>query len=513
MIQRNLCRSVLILYGLILAITLGAQGSQPKSDEQLLGSPHATMYTHLYYLQHDSYDPAIAARTLPPSVDPAQAEKLAIQLKQVLDGKGLYVRLNMIPQDPDYTDSISMAHVFTPFPHQLPEVYLEKLNGLWYYSNETVAVIPSLHRNLYPLGADLLSRRMPDGMRKRFLGIAMWQYLGILLIILATWLAQFILSRALRPVIHWLTTHVQKLGYAEPRDIKQSARIISYLVVLCAAAKVFPVLQLPIRWSQFVNTVIAIASTVLWIFLGLVLIRIVTSRIRAITATTESKMDDQLLPIIRKLLQIGVVVAGVVVILDRLEVNVTALIAGLSIGALAIALAAQDTVKNLIGSLMIFIDKPFQVGDFVNVDGQMGTVLEVGFRSTRIQLVDTSIVSIPNGNVANLTVTNLGVRQFRMMDIMIGVTYNTPTEKIEAYITELKALIVNHPEIHQENHFVYFREMGDFALKIHFRCFLPVYTFDEELRIKETIFMEIMRTAQRLGIEFAFPTQTVYLEK
>jgi len=276
--------------------------------------------------------------------------------------------------------------------------------------------------------------------------------------------------------------------------------------------KVFPVLQLPIEWSKYITTGISIISAVFWMLLGLVLIRIVLKRFRAIAEATESKMDDQLLPIVRKLAQIAVVMVTIVYILSKLNINVAALIAGLSIGALALALAAQDTVKNLIGSVMIFIDKPFQVGDFVTIDGQEGTITEVGFRSTRIMLLDTSIVSIPNGNVANITVMNLGVRKMRLMNVLIGVTYDTSPEKIEAYIAELKQLIQDHPGVHKQEWKVYFRDMGDFALKIMFRCYIPVLTFDEELKVKEEIYLKIIRIAQRLGIEFAFPTQTIHVE-
>jgi MscS family membrane protein len=495
---------------LSLAPAIAQDSDAPGPD---LNSPYGTMRTHLYYLQHDSYNPDLAALTIPPSVPDDRAKRLAIQLKQILDGKGLYVRLNMIPQSQNYTDSTAHAHIFTPFPKQLPEVYLERIDSLWYYSKETIATTPALHRQLYPLGADLLTQRIPDWLRGKAFGLALWQYLGILAMLLLSWILHAVLSRVFRPIVRWIANHIKNLGFADPEDVRKAARILSLLFIVFAVGRVFPVLQLPILWAKFITTAIAIISAVLWMTLGLVVVRIVTKRFRVLTAATESKMDDQLLPIVRKLLQIGVVIVAAVYILSRLNFNVAALIAGLSIGALALALAAQDTVKNLIGSVMIFIDKPFQIGDFVTVDGQEGTITEVGFRSTRIMLVDTSIVSIPNGNVANITVLNLGVRKMRLMNILIGVTYDTPPEKIEAYIAELKQLIQDHPGVHKEEWKVYFRDMGDFALKIMFRCYIPVFTFDEELRVKEELYLKIMRIAQRLEIEFAFPSQTIYLEK
>lgn len=502
--------SAILLFAMLPCVSLA---QQVLSDRQLLESPYSTIRTHLFYLQHDSYDPAISARTIPPSVDSADAEQLAIQIKQILDGKGLFVRMNMIPQDPEYKDSTAKASIYTLFPKEEPAIYLEKTDSLWYYSEETIKAVPDLHRSMYPLGADLISRRMPEVLRERIAGIMIWKFLGIGIMILAGWLLHLLLSLCLRPIVRWITNHVRELGYAEPKDIWKASGYISFILVVVLIGKILPVLQLPVRLSLFATKALHILAIILFMLLALVIVRILTKRFSAITANTDSKMDDQLLPIIHKLLQIGVVIAAIVYVLSSLDVNVAALIAGLSIGALALALAAQDTVKNLIGSIMIFIDKPFRVGDFVMIDGQEGTVTEVGFRSTRVQLLDTSILSIPNGNTANLTITNLGVRQFRLMNILIGVTYDTSPQKIEAFIADLRNLIDEHPGIHKENHFVHFKDMGDFALKIIFRCYIPVFTIEEELKVKEGIYLEIMRIAQRLEIEFAFPTQTIHVGK
>ena len=196
-----------------------------------------------------------------------------------------------------------------------------------------------------------------------------------------------------------------------------------------------------------------------------------------------------------------------------MNVNVTALIAGVSIGGLALALAAQDTVKNLIASALIFVDKPFQIGDYVIAGGQEGTIVEVGFRSTRIQQVDTSIITIPNGTIANMPITNLGVRQSRLFNIMIGVTYDTPPEKIEAYIGQLKELVLNHPRTKNEPFYVHLREMAGSSINIMFRCYIDTTAFPEELQIKEEIYLEIIRIAQQLGVNFAFPSQSIYIEK
>ena len=196
-----------------------------------------------------------------------------------------------------------------------------------------------------------------------------------------------------------------------------------------------------------------------------------------------------------------------------MEVNVTALIAGVSIGGLALALAAQDTVKNLIGSAMIFFDRPFQIGDYVSGADFEGTIVEVGFRSTRIRRVDFTIISVPNGAISNVTVANLGMRKFRMFILNIGITYDTPPALIEKFLEGLKLIIHNHPATVKDNYFVHFNNLEASSLNILFRVALQVPDLALDLATKEELLLGIMRLAESLGINFAFPSTSLYVEQ
>jgi len=189
------------------------------------------------------------------------------------------------------------------------------------------------------------------------------------------------------------------------------------------------------------------------------------------------------------------------------------LIAGISIGGLALALAAKDTVGNLIGSLMIFIDKPFQIGDFIEVGGQFGTVVEVGFRTTRIQTIDSSVISIPNGSIANTTLMNMGIRVYRLLDTKISITYDTPPELIEVYVAGLRELVRRHPKTLEEKSLIFLNGLANSSLDIFFRVYLRAATYDEELAIREDILLHAIRLAQRLGVRFAFPSTSLYVEQ
>lgn len=509
--MKKLKKLALLVFPLFFTFYLKAQQSQPPAPT--LESPYNTMYVHLYYLQPDSYQPVIAARTMNLPNDSARAERLAIQLKQIFDGKGLFVRLNMLPQETDYQDTLTKKPYYTPFPDHLPDVYLEKTNDKWYYSEQTLAAIPALHQEIYPFGTDFLIQLFPESARQRFLGLAAWQWLGILLLSVGAWLIHLFMSRLFRPVIRLLA----KSRYSQPLEDKsmiwKAARLASFVVLLILLKSLLPVLQLPVEVMVWLINGLEIAIVFMVVWLALSIIDIFMVYAFRFAESTEQKLDEQLLPILRRMLKIVVVIGGIVYILRLLDVNVTALIAGVSIGGLALALAAQDTVKNLIGSAMIFFDRPFQIGDWVVFDNIEGSIREVGFRSTRIELIDNSIVTVPNNQIASAAVTNMGIRQFRLVKLMLGVTYDTPPVLLEKFIESLRRLIAKHPSTRKDNYLVHFHSFGDSSLNIYFRTHIQVATFQEELQEREKLAFGILRLANDLGVRFAFPTQTLFVEE
>ena len=493
--------------------TLQISAQLATAPEPTLESPYNTIYVHLFFLQSDSYEPEIAAQTIVPILDSAAAVEIAIQIKQIYDGKGLYVRLNNLPQEEAYLDSITEKPYYTPFPKKAPEIYLERIDGKWYYSRETVSLVPELHHDLYPLGSDFLVRLLPRKANAKFLGLFAWQHLGFALIALLCFIVYFILSRVITRILRSAVKKRENWHFVGLNQSRSLARYIGVFVSIWVARMMLPAIQLPVRGSDFANRSLDILLTIIFMMAGMTLINIFTNRAKALTEDTESKMDDQLLPIVSRMGKILIVIISLFVILDLLNVNVTALIAGISIGGLALALAAKDTVENLFGSAMIFIDRPFQVGDYIIAGSHEGTVMEVGFRSTRIMKIDTSIVSIPNGAVAHMPLTNLGVRLSRLFNITIGVTYETPPDLIEAYIQRLKQLILDHPETNNDPLYVHLAGLADSSITIMFRCQIQVASYAEDVQAREELLFSIIRVAEEMGVEFAYPTTMVHMAK
>ena len=228
---------------------------------------------------------------------------------------------------------------------------------------------------------------------------------------------------------------------------------------------------------------------------------------------TESKLDDMLVPIIRKSLRVTVVVLLMVQIAQILsDKPLTSIIAGLGIGGLALALAAQDTVKNFFGSLVLFVDKPFEMGDRIVVDGHDGPVTEVGLRSTKIRTLEGHVVTVPNGELANKAIQNIGKRAHIRRIVDLTITYDTPSKKIDRALEIVKEILDDHEGM--DNEFpprVFFNEFNAASLNIRALYWYHPPNYWDFMAFSERFNKEVFRRFNEEGIDFAFPTQTLYL--
>lgn len=495
-------------YSLLLCFVLLTFYGFSQAPEPTLHSPYNTISVHSYYLQPTSFEPNVAAQTLN-QVNP----QLAIELKQILDGKGLRIQLSSIPTDSMYRDSLTKKEIYILFPKVLPEVYIEKVGNQWFYSKETVREIPRLHREVYPLGSDVLVKLFPKIGQYKFLGLELWQYFGMLFLMFFTFLTYKVFNGVIRYFLRRLNNSRFSEYIKEPEILWRIVRLTSLLVVFWFLMRSLPILQLPIDMVAAVLVGLRIARTILLINLLLRAVDLIIVYARSITAKTANTLDDQLMPIIKRSLYTIITIVGAIHILSLLDVNVTALIAGISIGGLALALAAQDTVKNFIGSIMIFVDRPFQIGDAISIGAVSGVVEEVGFRSTRIRTPSHSITTVPNGMLANMVVDNLGLRVYRKFKTDLTLTYQTSPENIELFVQGVQQLLSIHPKTRKEGQAVYFHDMTASSLNIVLSTHLIVDGWNGELQARQDIFLAIIQLANQLNVQFAYPSTTVFIEK
>lgn len=227
-----------------------------------------------------------------------------------------------------------------------------------------------------------------------------------------------------------------------------------------------------------------------------------------LTEKSESDLDDQLLPIFRKGFKMIIWILGIIVGLNNAGYDVGAVIAGLGIGGLAFALAAQDTVKNFFGGIMIFADKPFQIGERIQIGGIDGTVKEIGIRSTRIETLAGRIVTVPNSKFSDDAVENVDLEPSRKIILNLGLTYDMTADQMEKAMGILKALADEKSDVIEEDVSVGFNAFGDFALGLIFIYYIK--KGEDNLAVQTAINLAILRRFSDAGLEMAFPTQTVY---
>ena len=233
---------------------------------------------------------------------------------------------------------------------------------------------------------------------------------------------------------------------------------------------------------------------------------LITEIIMPISEKSDSSFDNQLIPVIQKGVRSIIWILGIIIGLDNIGFDITAMIAGLGIGGLALALAAQDSVKNIFAGIMIVLDKPFRIKDRIQVDGFDGIVEEVGLRSTRLRTLEGRIVTIPNSRFTDNSVTNVTSQPTLKVKLNLGLTYDTDEVQMQKAIDILEDIVKNQEAI-TDDYAAGFNGFGDFSLNILFIYY--VKPDSHWLDTQTLVNKEILRRFNKEGLEFAFPTQTI----
>lgn len=474
-------------------------------------SPKDVVIHHLSNLQVDNYHQLKSAQAFrfPSATSPDQKKQIPVKLKQIYDLKGWFIDVDEIPNQAE-ADSLGIKEYMVIEGEDAFQL-VKKKDG-WKYSSKTVHAIPTYHESVFPIGSSFLMNLIPTSTHRKWGPIFRWQWWGLLILIAVC----IVLFWVLYPMIRWALNQFLRRKWTVAKngdETRRLSRTIAVWISLTAFKIFIPVLLLPVKVNHFLLVGISVATTVLAVLVFYRLIQFGARYFERIAEQTDTRMDDQLIPLVVIMLKILLWAVGIVLILSELNVDVTGLIAGLSIGGLALALAAQDTLKNFLGSLMIFMDKPFQIGDWISAGDVDGTVEEVGFRSTRVRTFRDSLMYIPNGKLADMTTDNHGMRTYRRFNTKITVTYDTPPASIRLFVEALRKLVEEHPNAVNDNYKIHLNGMGSSALEILFYVFLDAENWDKELEYKQDLLMGILELAETLGVRFAFPTQTLHVEE
>jgi MscS family membrane protein len=346
---------------------------------------------------------------------------------------------------------------------------------------------------------------LPVWSRVPLAGVSAWQWLGLSIGLLSGVLVIFACHRLARrrvdrgeeqPGVSWRALPV-------PVSINLVAAFL--VPFLCAVFRISGTTRVILAFTQTMAFYLSAA----WLsIIGLIILGdiIVSSE-----HLKRSNLDSQLVRLGARLVGVFCAIAFLIRGADDLGFPAYSVLAGLGVGGLAVALAARDSIANLLGSMFIMLEKPFRIGHIIRVGGSEGTVEDVGFRSTRIRTPDNSLISIPNNTVVNTIIENVSLRAMRRQRLVLQIIYDTPREKVEALIDGVGHLILTHPMTNKTNYQVRFNNFSECSLDILVLFHLEVPDLSAELRERETILLQTMDLMSELGIAFAFPTRTLHI--
>jgi MscS family membrane protein len=527
-LQKRRSRSAAILSQLLslillLCVSAGAQlvapgtptTPQPERPKEPLGrgTPRGTVLGFLSAAHKGNYE--IAAQYLNTHLDREHAATLAEQLFVVLNRR-LPARLNELSDSPegslpdllkpnrDLVGTIASSNGSVDI--LLDRVDLGQGQLRWLFSQTTLESIPQLYDevNLVSLD-DILPRSLVNN---RLAGISLFEWLALLVGMPLLYLLAMLADRLLSPLVAKAWVRVTKR-----RDLANFHLVSNPLRLLFMALAILWIISkvsLPLIARQFWSstaTVIIIAAAV-WLFILL-------------NGGAEDFLGRRLelhnnagaisvLRLGRRVIDVVAVFVGVLVALHHFRLDPTAALAGLGVGGIAVALAAQKTLENVIGGASIIFDRVVRVGDVLRVEEIQGIVENVGLRSTRIRTLDRTVISVPNGHIANVRLENLSARDKFGFHHKLSLRWDTTAAQMRSILTNLDDLLVQHTLIEPNSTRVRFQRFGASSLDVEVLAYFFARDWNHFLRIQQELLLQIMELVQEAGTQMALPAHIVY---
>jgi MscS family membrane protein len=355
----------------------------------------------------------------------------------------------------------------------------------------------------------LVDRLPPVLLRPGPLDLRLWQWLAVPVVIVTAWLGGLLLGWLLRS---WLGRLARRSTADWDDALLERSRLPLALASMVAVSFVLlPLLALKesahAATERWLRSALFIAF--FWmLFRTIDVIQGIASRAEWATAHPLSR---SLLPLGTRVLKVGVLAVALVAMLAQLGYPVASLVAGLGIGGLAVALAAQKTLENLFGAFSIGMDQPLRVGDFVKIEDFVGTVETVGLRSTRVRTLDRTLISIPNGKLAELRVESYTARDRIRLACTLGLVYGTSSSTLREILAGWEKVLRAHPKIWTDSVVVRFKEFGQSSLDVEIMAWFLTQEWAEFQLIRQNVLLDFMAVVEAAGSSFAFPTRTLHI--
>ncbi len=443
-------------------------------------------------------------------------------LKRIID-RIAYVLWQEIPDDPDR----SVPYVY--FQHPVGNITIARVTEpqveegtapveRWKLSSATVAASPALLEAMQDLPA-IPGLEKPKALSPYFRlresvravspaliadrgYLETWQWLGMIGALAAA-SAAFYLGRGL------LRAFGQRDGWdgltklAPPAGLVLSAAILSWAIGRLGLTQV----GLP-----GVGTLIGVFLIVAIALFAYRLVALLGGWFLARAQKTTSYVDEIAASLGTGLMKLLVVLGAIIAVADVVGLPYEGVIAGLGVGGVAIAFAARDTVSNMLGGGILMADRPFQRGDLIELDGTLATVEHVGLRCTRLRSLDDTLLNVPNSQLSDRTIANWGRRRRRKVVLGVGLTYDTPRDKLDRFVKRLKEVMLAQPRIDRDDLYIGLKSFGASSIDIELMYYLKVYAYGSQVDAQHAIILDIIALAEEIGVEFAFPTRTLHLQ-
>lgn len=490
----------------------------PSIDPFGRNSPRGTVKAFISAIGEKDYDKASQYLNLSQISDSLSGEEMAKKLQNILDKGGL-LSLSRISTDSLGRKNDELAFNidrvgYVETQTDSFDIYVELTESaegvwVWLFSQETMQKISGMNLDGELL---LIERLLPESLQsKTWIGVPVGQWLAVLLLILLA----YIISWAISSFLEYIVKSIWEKSKREPTAGILLAMMLPlrlYLGVLLFIY-IFQYLELSIILREKFS-LITLSIGVTAIFL---LFWRLTDYIGDYSNKRLKEMGNasgmSVVLFLQRLFKILIVIIAFIVILNALGVNVTAGIAALGIGGIALALGAQKTMENFVGSVALIADQPIRVGDFCKVGDISGTVESIGMRSTRIRKDTRTLVTIPNGEFSSSKIENFAPRDMFLFDPKIDLRYETTPDQIRYLLVELRSMLYSHPKLTIDPARVRFTEMAESSLKLEFYTYINATSFNDYLEVKEDLLLRIMDIVKESGTDFAFPSQTLYVAR
>jgi MscS family membrane protein len=512
-----------LLWGSVLAAeqaTTENADAPPKyevpEDEFGRGSPRGTVKGYLAACREGDYEKA--ANYLDLRRIPGDGPTVARQL-QIILSRTLWVDVDVLSQEhagrsndglPPYRDRLGTINTKAgKVDILLQSVPREDGVTIWKIAGVTVAQVPDLYNEF---GYGGLEHFLPKiFFELQFLDIALWQWIGLLVLVLlaavVSWFLTVFVVRLLGTVVAFTKTTID-----DKMRVEAAGPIRLVIAVLLFRAGLVP-LGLGVKATEFMSSLLSALFIVAVTWLLLRVTNVLSSVVEERLVERGEVGAMGLVPPGRKFVKAIVVIFAFVSILSNFGFNVATLLAGLGVGGIAVALAAQRTIENLFGGIMLYTDRPVRVGDFCRFGDKLGTIEEIGIRSTRIRTLDHTVITVPNAKFSNMELDNITARERIRLLAILTVRYETTPDQLRYILVEIRKLLYSHERVIPDTPRVRFINFGAYSLDIEVVAYVNSTDWAEFLGIREDIFLRIMDIIKASGSGFAFPSQTLYMGK